>query len=107
MKTFLSFGAGVQTTAMLILIAKGEIEADAVIFADTGAEHPETYEYIENYDKPLCEKVGIPFMTVRMHRRITNVDTGMQEHADSLREAIVKRHRVPRSLDALPLYQQI
>ena len=27
MKTFLSFGAGVQTTAMLILIAKGEIES--------------------------------------------------------------------------------
>ena len=33
LSAFLSFGAGVQTTAMLILIAKGEIEADAVIFA--------------------------------------------------------------------------
>ena len=95
MKTFLSFGAGVQTTAMLILVAKGEIEADAVIFADTGAEHPETYDYIEKYDKPLCEKIGIPFMTVRMHRKITNVDTGQQEYADSLREVIIRRRRVP------------
>ena len=88
MKTFLSFGAGVQTTAMLILVSKGEIEVDAVIFADTGAEHPETYGYIEKYDKPLCEKIGIPFMTVRMHRKITNVDTGQQEYAGSLRKAI-------------------
>ena len=95
MKTFLSFGAGVQTTTMLILVGKGEIETDAVIFADTGAEHPETYEYIEKYDKPLCEKIGIPFMTVRMHRKITNVDTGQQEYADSLREVIIRRRRVP------------
>ena len=63
--TFLSFGAGVQTTAMLIMLAQGKIHADAVIFADTGAEHPETYDYIERYDKPLCEKMGIPFLTVR------------------------------------------
>ena len=95
MKTFLSFGAGVQTTAMLIMIAKGEIEADAVIFADTGAEHPETYEYIEKYDKPLCQKIGIPFMTVRMHRRTKNADTGIREYADSLRDVILMIHRVP------------
>jgi hypothetical protein len=95
MKTFLSFGGGVQTTAMLIMISKGRIGADAVIFADTGSEHPETYEYIEKYDKPLCEKIGIPFFTVRMHRKITNVDTKEQEYSDSLRDTILKRHRVP------------
>ncbi len=95
MKTFLSFGAGVQTTAMLIMIAKGELEADAVIFADTGAEHPETYEYIEEYDRPLCERLGIPFITVRMHRIMVNVSTGEHECADSLREAILARKRVP------------
>lgn len=95
MKTFLSFGAGVQTTAMLIMIANNSIEADAVIFADTGAEHPETYAFIEKYDKPLCEEIGIPFLTVRMHRRVTNVETRQQEYADSLRDIIVKRRRVP------------
>lgn len=95
MNSFLSFGAGVQTTALLILVAQGQVKADAVIFADTGAEHPETYEYIEKYDKPLCEEIGIPFLTVKMYRKITNVNTGKHEYASSLREAIVARRRVP------------
>lgn len=58
MKRVLSFGAGVQTTAMAIMVAKGELKVDAVVFADTGAEKPETYWYIENYIKPLLERVG-------------------------------------------------
>ena len=95
MKTWLSMGAGVQTTALLILVAQGEVQADAVIFADTGAEHPETYEYIEKYHKPLCEQLGIPFITVRMHKKITEKDTGIVRYADSLEEVIEARHRVP------------
>ena len=49
----LSFGAGVQTTALAILAAKREIEPyDALVFADTGGEHPETYAYLERVFKP-------------------------------------------------------
>ncbi len=95
MKTFLSMGAGVQTTAMLILVAQGKVQADAVMFADTGAEHPETYEYINKHDKPLCDELGIPWLTVRMHKKITNKETGKIVYADSLREVITARHRVP------------
>lgn len=94
-RTFLSFGAGVQTTALLILMARREINADAVIFADTGAEHPETYEYIEKYDKPLCDKLGIPFITVRMLKKVTNVDKGEEEYASTLRGVAIARRRVP------------
>ena len=111
-KTFLSFGGGVQTTAMLIMIAQGKLQADAVIFADTGSEHPETYEYIEKYDKPLCIKMGIPFITAKMHRSVTVVNMvekrtwkhpkkklypvkGEQIKADSLREVLMARRRVP------------
>lgn len=51
----LSFGAGVQSTALLLLILKepdrmrelmGEIP-DLILFADPGAESPETYRHIE------------------------------------------------------------
>ena len=86
MKTFLSMGAGVQTTAILILVAQGKVQADAVIFADTGAEHPETYEYIEKYHKPLCGKLGIPFITARMHLQEKNIHADHPVFADSLEE---------------------
>ena len=64
-KTVLSFGAGRQTTAMLILAINGEIERpDVVLFADTGCELPETYAYIEHYIRPFCETNHLPFFTV-------------------------------------------
>jgi hypothetical protein len=65
MKTILSFGAGVQTTALTILAAQGKVKIDAVVFADTKGEKPETYWYMENYTVPLIESLKIPFITVR------------------------------------------
>ena len=64
-ETILSFGAGVQTTALTILAVKGQVTVDRVIFADTGAEKPETYWYMETYTKPLLSKAKIPFCEVR------------------------------------------
>ena len=60
MRRILSFGGGLQTTALAIMVAKGELEVDEVVFADTGAEKPETYWYIENYIKPM-----IPLTVIR------------------------------------------
>ncbi|MGI0079676.1 MAG: phosphoadenosine phosphosulfate reductase family protein, partial [Nitrososphaerales archaeon] len=62
--TFLSFGAGVQTTALLLTD-----EFDEIIFADTGAEMPETYDYIEKYVKPYCKEKDLKFTTVTKMRR--------------------------------------
>jgi len=64
MKRVLSFGGGVQTTAMAILVAQGKIQCDEIVFADTGAEKPETYWYMDNYTKPLFKELGIFFTTV-------------------------------------------
>ena len=64
-KRVLSFGGGVQTTAMAILMAQGKITCDEVVFADTGAEKPETYWYMESYSEPLFKEIGIPFTKVR------------------------------------------
>jgi len=60
----LSFGGGVNSTAILILHFKKLINIDVVIFADTGSEFPETYEYIEKSVKPFCKNVGLPFFVV-------------------------------------------
>lgn len=65
MKRILSFGGGVQTTALAILLVEGKVVADRVIFADTGGERPETYRYIDSYIKPLMTAAGIDFRTVK------------------------------------------
>jgi len=60
MKRILSFGGGLQTTALAIMVAKGELEVDEVVFADTGAEKPETYWYMEKYIKPIVGLTILP-----------------------------------------------
>ena len=61
----LSLGAGVQSTACLLKYAD---EYDYCVFADPGAEWPETYEHIEKRIKPFCAERGIKFITVKSHR---------------------------------------
>ena len=65
MKRILSFGGGLQTTAMAILVAQGKLEIDEAVFADTGCEKPETYWYMDNYIKPLFTELRIPLSFVR------------------------------------------
>lgn len=55
MGKILSFGGGLQTTALAIMVAKGELDIDEAVFADTGCEKPETYYYIDAYIKPILK----------------------------------------------------
>lgn len=65
--TILSYGAGQDSTAILYRLVydkdyydrfvRGEL---IVIMADTGNEHPETYEHV-GYSTAFCKKHGIPF----------------------------------------------
>ena len=41
-----SFGGGVDSTAMLIEMKNRGIRPDVILFADTGAERPGTYIHI-------------------------------------------------------------
>lgn len=59
---FLSFGGGVQTTAMLLEFWK---EYDAVVFADTGSEREETYTLLRDWIRPFVNKNGINFIVAR------------------------------------------
>ena len=61
----LSMGAGVQTTACLLMFGK---QYDHAIFADTREEHKETYDYIEQYLKPYCTKIGLTWHTVTSYK---------------------------------------
>ena len=54
-----SFGAGVDSTAILVKMWQENITPDHIIFSDTGAERPDIYAHINRVNK-WCEKVKFP-----------------------------------------------
>jgi len=76
MDRILSFGGGVQTTALTILICQGKVKADMAIFADTGCERPETYWYIDTWMKPMLSAANIPLQVVRSEIPINEIHRG-------------------------------
>lgn len=57
-----AWGGGVQTIALLCLIAKGELpKPELAIMADTGRERASTWRYHEQYALPLLKKLDISF----------------------------------------------
>jgi len=63
----IAYGGGVQSVALLILNALGEVEprATSAVFADTGSEMPETLNHIHNEMRPWAKSCGIPIEIVR------------------------------------------
>ena len=62
-----SFGGGVNSTAMLIGMHERGIRPDAILFADTGGEMPATYAHLDDVLR-WCHDVGFPeLQSVRYH----------------------------------------
>lgn len=59
---FVSYGGGKNSTAVLVWLKANGIRPDAILFADTGGEKPETYAYLEVMDRWL-QSVGFPRIT--------------------------------------------
>ena len=66
----ISYGAGVDSTAMILKMIEMKITIDQVVFADTGGELPETYKTVEIMIK-YCDDHGIPFEIVRNFHLVT------------------------------------
>ena len=77
-----SYGGGTNSTAMLIGLRDKGVIPEAIIFADTGAEKPHTYEYIGIMNDWL-EKNGMPGITV------------VKSESVSLEEDCIKRKALP------------
>lgn len=58
-----SYGAGVDSTAMLVAMHAAGVRPDIITFADTGDEHPDTYAYLPVIRAWLAE-VGFPPLVV-------------------------------------------
>lgn len=64
MLTVISYGGGVQSTALLVLAAQGKLglDVDAALFANVGddSEHPATLRYVREIAGPFGKAHGIP-----------------------------------------------
>lgn len=88
MTTYLSLGAGVDTTA-IILMPDVMDKTDFVIFADTGSENPETYTYLNEIIKPYLEKLHKPLVIVH------GEETVQGEVITNMEEAYLKWNAIP------------
>ena len=68
----LSFGAGVNTVALMVMLLRDKAPLDGVVFADTGGETPDTYESVEAARSYLGE-FQIPFTIVQARPRDTDL----------------------------------
>jgi hypothetical protein len=50
-----AFGGGVDSTAMILGLMEKNEPIDLILFADTGAERPSTYQHIENFSNYLIK----------------------------------------------------
>lgn len=72
------FGAGVDSTAMLIALKDAGITPELILFADTGGEKPETYDHAHAMDEYL---VSWGFPTVTWVKQNTTAKMGYNDLA--------------------------
>lgn len=65
-----SFGGGTNSTAMLCGFVDRGIVPQLILFADTGAEMPHTYEHVRIMEQKIREWWGIDLITVRAPKTI-------------------------------------
>ena len=89
----LSFGAGVQSTTLLEMALRGDIEAvDHVIFADTGWEPDPVIENMVKYGE-RCSAAGVPFHVVANAQTNTSSNRCSKNSDNSLDSGKVKGQR--------------
>ena len=76
--TVVGYGAGTDSTAMLVGLWQRSVPVDLILFADPGGEQPHTYAYLEIMGRWLAEH-GMPpitrvWYTTRAGRRLTLED---------------------------------
>lgn len=83
--TALSFGGGVNSTALLLELVERGYAPDVVLFSDTGGEKPSTYRHVDEMEE-WCLTRRIPFV------RVSNASRGQ---GDTLEENCLQRKELP------------
>lgn len=77
----LSLGAGVQSTALLLMGLHGEApRPDHVVFADTGWEPAQVYRHLE-WCREQCDQAGVPFHLAHYQSIRSRVQEALQGRA--------------------------
>ncbi|MFD5320011.1 phosphoadenosine phosphosulfate reductase [Streptomyces sp. NPDC127098] len=76
----ISYGGGVQSTALLVLAAQGRIDYSTFLFANVGddSEHPATLTYIREIAVPYAATAGLALQELHRRRRNGATETLMQ-----------------------------
>ncbi|MFJ3285483.1 phosphoadenosine phosphosulfate reductase [Streptomyces sp. NPDC086669] len=75
-----SYGGGVQSTALLVLAAREEIDFRTFLFANVGndSEHPATLTYVREFAIPYAANAGLDVHELKRRRRDGATETLMQ-----------------------------
>lgn len=94
--TYISYGGGVQSTALVVLAATGRIHADAALFANVGddSEHPKTLDYVRDIAVPWAAELGLPVHELHRQRRDGSTET-LVEHLHRGQRSIPIPMRMP------------
>lgn len=67
----ISYGGGVQSTALIVLAVQGKVEADRALYANVGddSEHPATNAYVRDVMIPWAAERGFPVEQLHRVRR--------------------------------------
>ncbi|MFE1787169.1 hypothetical protein ACFW7J_01990 [Streptomyces sp. NPDC059525] len=76
----ISYGGGVQSTALLVLAARRDISYATFLFANVGddSEHPATLAYIRDVAAPFAASAGLELHQLRRTRRDGTTETLME-----------------------------
>lgn len=76
-----SFGGGVQSTALLVLAAQHRIDYATFLFSNVGddSEHPATLAYVRDIAAPYAQSHGLRLVELRRRRRDGSTITLMQQ----------------------------
>lgn len=73
----ISYGGGVQSTALMVLAARGAIPFRTFLFCNVGddSEAPETLEYVREVATPYAAHYGLNLQTLQRHKRDGTAET--------------------------------
>lgn len=73
----ISYGGGVQSTALLVLAAQGRIDFRTFLIANVGddSEHPDTLAYVRHIAKPYADHHGVELTILDRRTRNGEVET--------------------------------
>src|ERR1035437_4984600 len=107
-----SFGAGVNSTAMLIGMYERGIPSDLILFADTGGEKPNTYAHRDEFSEWLVKhgypeiktvqgEKGTPEQECLEKRTLPSIVVGMRSCSDKYKIRPQNRYlaSLPRVVD--------